>query len=67
MKLRVKDIPKNFPVKPFFAKTKTGRTKEKAKHICTCGTCGLSWDDAILTAWTPAHSGRCPFEYFHFY
>lgn len=31
----------------------------------TCGTCGLSWDDAVATDWTPVPSGRCPFEYFH--
>jgi hypothetical protein len=35
--------------------------------IVTCGSCGLSWDDAISTSWTPAPSGRCPFEYQHRY
>jgi hypothetical protein len=25
----------------------------------------LSWDDSIPTSYTPAPSGRCPFEYFH--
>lgn len=35
--------------------------------IATCGACGLSWDDAIVTSWTPAPSARCPFEYFHDY
>ena len=33
----------------------------------TCGACGLTWDDAIVTSWTPAPSARCPFEYFHEY
>ena len=33
----------------------------------TCGTCGLSWDDSIVTSYTPAPSARCPFEYFHEY
>lgn len=35
------------------------------RDIMTCGTCGLSWDDGICTGWTPAPSGRCPFEPFH--
>jgi hypothetical protein len=30
--------------------------------IATCGHCGQSWDDAIVTSLTPAPSGRCPFE-----
>jgi hypothetical protein len=30
-----------------------------------CGTCGISWNDAKPTGWTPAPSGRCPFEYDH--
>jgi hypothetical protein len=33
--------------------------------LVTCGACGHTWDDAIATAWTPAPSGRCPFEYDH--
>lgn len=33
--------------------------------IATCGTCGLSWDDSIVTGMTPAPAARCPFEYFH--
>jgi len=35
--------------------------------IATCGSCGLSWDDSIVTSMTPAPSARCPFEYFHEY
>lgn len=31
----------------------------------TCGECGRSWDDGIVTSVTPAPSGRCPFEYAH--
>lgn len=31
----------------------------------TCGTCGRTWDDAIITGMTPAPSARCPFEDFH--
>jgi hypothetical protein len=30
-----------------------------------CGTCKRGWDDTVSTAWTPAPSGRCPFEYEH--
>jgi hypothetical protein len=30
-----------------------------------CNTCGRAWDDEKPTAWTPAPSGRCPFEYWH--
>jgi hypothetical protein len=36
-----------------------------APDICTCGSCGLSWDDSIATSCTPAPAGRCPFEQFH--
>ena len=31
----------------------------------TCGTCGRTWDDSIITSMTPAPSARCPFEYYH--
>lgn len=31
----------------------------------TCGTCGRSWNDAIVTDRTPVPSGRCPFESEH--
>jgi hypothetical protein len=34
-------------------------------NLATCGHCGLTWDDSISTSYTPAPSGRCPFEYFH--
>lgn len=51
-------IPADFPVQPL-------KPGQEAKDKVTCGTCGLSWDDAIGTEWTPAPSGRCPFEYFH--
>jgi hypothetical protein len=33
--------------------------------LATCGTCGRTWDDALVTSVTPAPSGRCPFEYEH--
>lgn len=52
-------IPADFPVQPIDPNDPT------AKDPATCGTCGLSWDDGKSTSWTPAPSGRCPFEYFH--
>jgi hypothetical protein len=39
-----------------------GKVKQ---DIATCGTCGVSWNDALITGWTPAPSGRCPYEYIH--
>lgn len=51
-------IPKDHPVQPL-------RPGDKAMDRATCGTCGLSWDDAIITSMTPAPSGRCPFGQFH--
>lgn len=57
---RVEKIPKDFAVQPL-------KPGEEAKDKATCGHCGLSWDDGKSTQWTPAPSGRCPFEYFHKY
>lgn len=51
-------IPKDFPIQPL-------APDEPAECRATCGHCGLSWDDAVSTAWTPTPTGRCPFEYFH--
>lgn len=58
MRLKPSDIPADFPVRPL-------GPKDSAKDRVTCGTCCLSWDDAIVTGLTPAPSARCPFEYFH--
>lgn len=33
--------------------------------VCTCGTCGRSWNDAAVSSVTPVPAGRCPFEYEH--
>lgn len=33
----------------------------------TCGHCGRSWNDALITSRTPAPSARCPFEDEHVY
>jgi len=51
-------VPPDFPVQP----VKPG---DEAKDPMTCGTCGLTWDDAVSTGYTPVPSGRCPFEEFH--
>lgn len=56
-------VPKDFPVKPIRANAHQQRSA--ASDLVTCGTCNRSWDDAIVTTWTPAPSARCPFEYFH--
>lgn len=51
-------VPKDFPVQPL-------KPGDQAKDKMTCNACGLSWDDALSTSWTPTPGGRCPFEYFH--
>lgn len=51
-------VPRDFPVQPL-------KPNEPAKDRIACLTCGLSWDDAIPTDWTPSPSARCPFENFH--
>jgi hypothetical protein len=53
-------IPKGFEVRPL-------KPGQKAVDKATCGHCGLSWDDDVVTSMTPAPSGRCPFEEFHIY
>jgi hypothetical protein len=55
------NVPRDFPVRPLLST----RDFETAKDVVTCGSCGLSWDDAIPTQYTPAPSARCPFEAFH--
>lgn len=51
-------IPDTHPVRPL-------ADGDPAVDRVTCGTCGRSWDDAVVTEWTPAPSARCPFEYWH--
>lgn len=51
-------VPHDFEVQP------VGCPGE-AQDPATCGTCGLTWDDAVITSMTPAPSARCPFEPFH--
>lgn len=54
----VQGIPADFPVRPL-------QPGDKAEDKATCLTCGRSWDDAIVTSYTPAPSARCPFEAYH--
>lgn len=58
-------VPATHPVRPLRRYSKAWRAAEAARTLCTCGTCGRSWDDGKVTGWTPTPSGRCPFEYFH--
>ncbi len=51
-------IPADWPVQPL-------DDDETPPRRTTCGHCGLSWDDGIITSMTPAPSARCPFEMFH--
>ena len=55
-------VPATHPVKPLRAGSRAYR---EAKDLCTCGSCGRSWDDGKVTGMTPTPAGRCPFEYFH--
>lgn len=57
-------IPADFPVRPV-TNPKRYLPNHKGCDLVTCGGCGLTWDDAIATGYTPAPSARCPFEAFH--
>jgi len=64
--MKRKSIPKDYPVRPIPSAELAAYVRTMGKvDIATCGTCGRSWDDAIVTSMTPAPSARCPFEYFH--
>lgn len=52
------EIPDDFEVTPL-------DDDDDAEDKVTCGACGRSWDDSIPTSYTPAPSGRCPFEDWH--
>lgn len=56
--LAMPSVPSGWPVQPI-------EQDRRVKNLCTCLTCGRSWDDGVSTSITPAPSGRCPFEYFH--
>lgn len=56
-------VPADWPVRPIRANAH--RLRATATDLATCGTCGRSWDDGVVTGMTPTPSARCPFEYFH--
>lgn len=58
-------VPASHPVRPLRRGSKAYNAAEARGDLCTCGTCGRSWDDGQPTSYTPAPSGRCPFEYYH--
>ena len=35
------------------------------EDLATCGTCGMTWNDALITERTPVPSAHCPYEYIH--
>jgi len=35
------------------------------ENMATCGECGKTWNDALISSRTPAPSGRCPYESIH--
>jgi hypothetical protein len=51
-------IPEDFPVRPL-------EEHDDAECRTTCGSCGRSWDDAVITSYTPVPAARCPFETWH--
>lgn len=53
------DVPAGWPV------VALPQDYPDANTLATCGTCGRSWDDDIITSMTPAPGARCPFEPFH--
>jgi hypothetical protein len=52
------EVPDDYPVKVL-------GPDDPATDRVTCGECGRSWDDAVVTGMTPVPSGRCPFEAYH--
>ena len=56
------EIPSDWPVQPIDA-----ASVPDAIDPAGCGSCGLLWDDGIVTRMTPAPAARCPFESFHVY
>lgn len=64
----MKAIPKDWPVQPLtrahIAHWEKAQDWQRTTNIATCGHCGFSWEDSIITSMTPA-AARCPFEPFH--
>lgn len=55
------EIPADFPVRPLATQAEIDAATDPVQD----GACGLWWDDAISTSYTPAPGGRCPFEAYH--
>ncbi len=47
------------------AEPQIGEDGQVVEDIATCGSCGMSWNDALMTGRTPAPSARCPYEAIH--
>ena len=60
-KRTLKAVPKDFSVRPLTTQAEISAASQPTQD----GTCGLWWDDAIATYYTPAPAARCPFEAFH--
>lgn len=58
-------VPASHEVRPLRYGSKAWKAAEATRTLFTCGGCGRSWDDGIVTGMTPTPSGRCPFEYYH--
>ena len=54
-------IPEDFSVQPLTEQAEI----EAATDPMMDAQCGLWWDDAIPTTYTPTPTARCPFEAFH--
>ena len=59
-----------FAAKPIYTNHIQGRPQlDDSGNVihrpATCGTCGRTWNDAIISDTTPVPSGRCPFEHEH--
>lgn len=51
----------------YAGRLQTDANGEPRVEIATCGHCGFTWNDALITAITPTPAGRCPNEYAHTY
>jgi hypothetical protein len=60
----IQGVPADFPVKVIASEEAQQRAVD-GECIATCEECGRAWDDDEPTSYTPAPSGRCPFEAFH--
>lgn len=45
----------------------SARGRDARRYLATCGHCGRTWDDGIVSGVTPTPAARCPFEGSHRY